>query len=580
MEIYKDLNSPATLEFEKLLNSQLSKNKIEEGKIIEGKVTKITNKYVFLFIPGLKSEPVIDINEIKMIGMSDGVKEGDLISVLLEKIEDKNGDVIVSAQKAQKIKGWNQLVKCYENNELINGKITQKTKGGVIVEHVETGSLMFCPGSQISDKPVKNIDHLIGVEQKFALIKLDMVRGNSVVSRRQVVSSNKKEDKAKIIEKFKVGDIIKDAVVKGYSSFGCFFEVTTPDGTIDTLCHLQEISYSRVNHPDEIFNIGEKHDLKVISIDMEKLQVGCSIKQLSPDPFEHISNYQIGNQYKVKVVKITDYGCFCELEAGLSTLLHSSEISWTKKNISPKKMFNVGDQIDCVITEIDKEKRRVAISHRLTQENPYLKLENEYPVGSEIEGVVNSLNEYAIYLKLGDFDIDGFLHSNDLSYIGKPEDELKKYKKGETLKVKILEIKKSEQKVRIGLKQLQKDPFDWFRDKKTNDAITVKVISSDNKGLFVKPEGCDVEILIKKSQIAMSASDARPSRFVGGERIDAAIAELNFEKRKVSLSIKLLEEIMNAKAIKEHSSPLSGKNLPFSSLSEQLDDKKKNKGKD
>ena len=580
MEIYKDLNSPATLEFEKLLNSQLSKNKIEEGKIIEGKVTKITNKYVFLFIPGLKSEPVIDINEIKMIGMSDGVKEGDLISVLLEKIEDKNGDVVVSAQKAQKIKGWNQLVKCYENNELINGKIIQKTKGGVIVEHVETGSLMFCPGSQISDKPVKNIDHLIGVEQKFALIKLDMVRGNSVVSRRQVVSSNKKEDKAKIIEKFKVGDIIKDAVVKGYSSFGCFFEVTTPDGTIDTLCHLQEISYSRVNHPDEIFNIGEKHDLKVISIDMEKLQVGCSIKQLSPDPFEHISNYQIGNQYKVKVVKITDYGCFCELEAGLSTLLHSSEISWTKKNISPKKMFNVGDQIDCVITEIDKEKRRVAISHRLTQENPYLKLENEYPVGSEIEGVVNSLNEYAIYLKLGDFDIDGFLHSNDLSYIGKPEDELKKYKKGETLKVKILEIKKSEQKVRIGLKQLQKDPFDWFRDKKTNDAITVKVISSDNKGLFVKPEGCDVEILIKKSQIAMSASDARPSRFVGGERIDAAIAELNLEKRKVNLSIKLLEEIMNAKAIKEHSSPLSGKNLPFSSLSEQLDDKKKNKGKD
>ena len=577
MEIYKDTSSPENQQFEKLLNSQLSKNKIEEGKIIEGKVTKITNKYIFLFIPGLKSEPVIDVNEVKMIGISDGVKEGDTISVLLEKIEDKNGDVVVSAQKAQKIKGWNKLVKCYENNELINGKITQKTKGGVIVEHVETGSLMFCPGSQISDKPIKNIDHLIGVEQKFALIKLDMVRGNSVVSRRQVVSSNKKEDKAKIIEKFKVGDIIKDAIVKGYSSFGCFFEVNTPDGTIDTLCHLQEISYSRVNHPDEIFNIGEKHDLKVISIDTEKLQVGCSIKQLSPDPFEHISNYQIGNQYKVKVVKITDYGCFCELEAGLSTLLHSSEISWTKKNISPKKIFNIGDQIDCVITEIDKEKRRVAISHKLTQENPYSKLENNYPVGSDIEGIVSNSNEYAIYVKLADFDIDGFLHSNDLSYTGKPEEELKKFKKGDKLKVRILEIKKTDQKVRVGLKQLEKDPFDWFKDKKVDDAITVKVISSDTKGLMVKPEGCDIEILIKKSQIAMSASDARPSRFVGGERIDAAIAELNFEKRKVSLSIKLLEEIMNAKAIKEHSSPLSGKNLPFSSLSEQLDDKKNKK---
>ena len=576
MEIYSDLSSPAKQQFEKLLSNQLSKNKIEEGKIIDGKVTKITNKYIFLFIQGLKSEPVIDVNEIKMIGMED-VKEGSIISVLLEKIEDKNGDVIVSAQKAQKIKGWNKLVKCYENNELINGKITQKTKGGVIVEHIETGSLMFCPGSQISDKPIKNIDHLIGVEQKFALIKLDMVRGNSVVSRRQVVSSSKKEDKAKIIEKFKVGDIIKDAVVKGYSSFGCFFEVNTPEGTLDTLCHLQEISYSRVNHPDEIFNIGEKHDLKIISIDMDKLQVGCSLKQLSPDPFEHISNYQIGNKYKVKVVKITDYGCFCELEPGLSTLLHSSEISWTKKNISPKKIFSVGDQIDCIINEIDKEKRRVAISHRLTQENPYSKLEKSYPVGSEIKGKVNNLNEYAIYLKLEDYDIDGFLHSNDLSYTGKPEEELKKYKKGDELKVKILEIKKTDQKVRVGLKQLQTDPFDWFKDKKINDAITVKVISSDNKGLVVKPEGCEIEILIKKSQIAMSSTDARPSRFVGGERIDAAISELNFDKRKVSLSIKLLEEIMNAKAIKEHSSPLSGKNLPFSSLSEQLDDKKKNK---
>ena len=572
MEIYKDLNSPASKKFEKLLNSQLSKNKIEEGKIIEGKITKITDKYVFLFIAGLKSEPVIDINEMKMIGMQDKVAEGETVSVLLEKIEDKNGDVIVSAQKAQKIKGWYKLEKAYEENQSINGKITSKCKGGVIVEHLETGSLMFCPGSQISDKPLKSIDHLIGVEQKFAIIKLDKIRGNACVSRRQIVSSHKKEDKAKIIEKFKVGDIIKDAVVKGYSSFGCFFEV---NNEIDVLVHLQEISYSRVNHPDEIFNIGEKHDLKVISIDMEKLQIGCSIKQLSPDPFEHIANYETGKPYKVKVVKITDYGCFCELEPGLSTLLHSSEMSWTKKNISPKKLFKVGDQIECVITEIDKDKRRVAISHRLITENPYTTLENKYPVGSEISGTVISSNDYALYVKLGEFDIDGFLHSNDLSYTGKPEDELKKYKKGDKFKIRILEIKKDEQKVRIGLKQLQKDPFDWFKNKKINDTITVQVTSSDNKGLIVKPEGCELEFLIKKSQIAVNVADARPSRFVGGERIDVAIAELNIEKRKVGLSIKLLEELQNKEAVDKFSSPLSGKNLPFSSLSEKLDDKKK-----
>ncbi len=571
MEIYKDLQTPENQLFEKLLNSQLSKNKIEEGKIINGKITKITEKFVFIFIPGLKSEPIVDINELKMIGLKDRILVGETIPVLLEKIEDRNGEVIVSAIKAQKIEGWYKLEKAYENNESIMGKITTKCKGGVIVEHIDTGSLMFCPGSQISDKPLKNIDHLIGVEQKFAIIKLDKLRGNACVSRRQIVSSNKREDKAKIIEKFKVGDIIKDAVVKGYSSFGCFFEV---NNEIDVLVHIQEVSYSRVNHPDEIFNIGEKHDLKVISIDKEKLQIGCSIKQLSPDPFEHISNYKIGNKYKVKVEKITEYGCFCSLEPGLSTLLHSSEMSWTKRNVVPKKLFKIGDMIECVITEIDKEKRRIAISHKLTLDNPFELLSNKYPEGSEVDGIISSTNEYALYVKLNEFDIDGFLHANDLSYTGDPEQELKKFKKGDNIKIKVLEIKKDEQKVRVGLKQLDKDPFDWFKGKKVNDIITVQVISTDNKGLIVKPENCEIEFQIKKANIAVNSSDARPSRFVGGERIDAAIAELNFDKRKVSLSIKLLEELQNKEAVSKFSSPLSGKNLPFSSLSEKLSDKK------
>ena len=572
MEIYKDLKSAKNQQFEKLLNSQLSKNKIEEGKIIEGKITKITEKFVFVFIPGLKSEPIIDVNELKMIGLKDKIIVGENIPVLLEKIEDKNGEVLVSALKAKKIKGWYELEKAYENNSSIVGKITSKCKGGVIVEHTETGSLMFCPGSQISDKPLKNIDHLIGVEQKFAIIKLDKIRGNACVSRRQIVSSNKREDKAKIIEKFSVGDVIKDAVVKGYSSFGCFFEV---NNEIDVLVHLQEISYSRVNHPDEIFNIGEKHNLKVISIDKEKLQIGCSIKQLSPDPFEHIGNYEIGQKYKVKVDKITDYGCFCSLEPGLSTLLHSSEMSWTKRNVVPKKLFKVGDMISCVITEIDKEKRRIAISHKLTLDNPYQLFTNKFPIGSEISGIVTSINEYALYVKLDEFDIDGFLHANDLSYTNNPENELKKYKNGDKLKVKVLEVKKDEQKVRVGLKQLGTDPFDFFKNKKVNDILTVQVISSDNKGLIVKPENCELDFMIKKSNIAVNSADARPSRFVGGERIDTAISELNIDKRKVSLSIKLLEELQNKEAVSKFSSPLSGKNLPFSSLSEKLDDKKK-----
>ena len=572
MEIYKELKTPASKEFEKLLNSQLSKNKIEEGKIVEGKVAKITDKFIFLFIEGLKSEPVLDVNELKTMKIFDKVKVGEKISVLLERIEDKNGEVLVSANKAQKIKGWYELEKAYEKNEPIMGKITSKCKGGVIVEHIDPGSLMFCPGSQISDKPLKDISHLMNEPQKFALIKLDKIRGNACVSRRQIISSYKKEDKAKIVAKYKVGDVIKNAIVKGYSSFGCFFDVNSE---LDVLVHLQEISYSRVNHPDEIFNIGEKHDLLVISVDKEKLQVGCSIKQLSPDPFERISNYELNKPYKVKVVKLMDFGAFCELEPGLNTLLHSSELNWTKKNPSAKSMFKKGDVIDCVITEIDKEKRRVSISHRLTKENPYETLEKKYPVGSEVEGVVNAINEYAIYLKIDDLEIDAFLHCNDLSYSENAEEELKKYKKGDKLKAKVLEIIKDQQKVRVGLRQTKSDPLDWFKDKKINEAITVKIISSNNKGLTVRPEGCELDFVIKKSQIAINTADARPSRFVGSERIDAAIAELDLSKRKVTLSIKLLEQLQNKEAVSKFSSPLSGKNLPFSSLSDKLEKKEK-----
>ena len=572
MEIYKDLSNPASKEFEKLLNNQFTKNTIEEGKIIEGKINKITEKFVFLFIEGLKSEPVLDINELKTMGLSKNIAIGETISVLLEKIEDKNGDVLVSASKAQKIKGWDKLVEAYEKKEPIMGKITSKCKGGCIVEHLDTGSLMFLPGSQISDKPLKNIDHLMNEPQKFALIKLDKVRGNACVSRREIISTFKKEDKAKIIEKYKVGDVIKGAEVKGYSSFGCFFNV---NNELDVLVHLQEISYSRVSHPDEIFNIGEKHDLKVISVDKEKLQVGCSIKQLSPDPFEHIENYELKKIYKAKVVKIMDFGAFCELEPGLTTLLHSSELSWTKKNTSVKKMFKVGDEIDCVITEIDKAKRRVAISHKLTKENPFEIFEKKYPVGTEVNGEVVNKNEYSLFVNIENLDIDAFLHCNDLTYLDNSEEELKKYNKGDKIKVKVLETKVDDQKIRVGLKQTQPDPFDWFKDKVVNNIITVKIVSTDNKGLTVRPEKCEMDFLIKKNQIAINPADARTSRFTGGERIDCAISELDFSKRKVSLSVKLLEELQKQEALEKYGSEGSGKNLPFSSLSEDLNKKNK-----
>ena len=572
MEVYKDISSNQNLEFKKLLIDNFSKTKIEEGKLLTGKITKISEKHVYLLIDGMKSEALIDINEVKLVFGNKEIKENDKLEVYLEKIEDKNGEVIVSASRAQKIRGWYVLEKAYEENINVKGKMISKCKGGVIIEHVDTKSLMFCPGSQIDSKPLKSFDHLIGVEQDFKIIKLDKFRGNACVSRREVISSFKKEDKAKIIEKYSVGDIIKNAVVKGYSSFGCFFEV---NNEIDVLVHLQEISYSRISHPDEVFTVGEKHDMKIISIDKEKMQISCSIKALTPDPFENISNYEIGKTYKAKVIKIVDYGAFCELQPGLTCLLHSSEISWVKKNIVPSKFFKINEEIDCVITEVDQEKKRIAISHKLAKENPYEGFEKKYPVNSVIKGKISSIKEFSIYVNVQEFNIDGFLHANDLSYLGKPEEQIKKYNKGDEIEVKVIEVKSKDQRIKFGVKQLQEDPFTIFKNKKINDVITVKVKSTSTKGILVTPENSDLEVMIKKSAIAINPEDARSNRFITGDRIDAAIAEISIEKRKIVLSIKLLEEMQNKEAVSKFSSPLSGKNLPFSSLSEKLDNKKK-----
>ena len=240
-------------------------------------------------------------------------------------------------------------------------------------------------------------------------------------------------------------------------------------------------------------------------------------------------------------------------------------------------MFKVGDEIECIITEIDKEKRRVAISHRLTKENPYEIFDKKYPVGSIIEGEVVNKNEYSLFVKIKDLDVDAFLHCNDLTYLGSGEEELKKFRKDDKIKVKVLEIKSSEQKIRVGLKQTQKDPLDWFKDKTVNQIITVKVISTDNKGLIVRPEGCEMDFTIKKSSIAINNADARPSRWTGGEKLDCAIAELDLAKRKVNLSIKLLEEIEKKEALEKYGSEGSGKNLPFSSLSDDLKKKEEEK---
>ncbi len=575
MEIYNNLETTASQEFEKLLSGKFSKTKIEEGKIYSAEVTKISDKYIWAHIDGLKSEPVVDINELKTMGLYQDIKLGDKLEVLLERIENKDGEVIVSATKAQKIKGWDKLVEAFEKNQPIMGKITSKCKGGVICEHIETGSLMFMPGSQISDTPLKDISHLMNEPLKLAVIKLDKVRGNCCVSRRQIISSFKKEDKVKLLDKFEVGQKIK-GVCKGFTSFGAFFSI---DGEqMDTLVHLMELSYSRISHPEDVLNIGDVKDLLIIGIDKEKLQISTSIRQLSPDPFLEVDKYKINENYQIKVIKFLDFGLFGEFVdlSGLTVLLHNSELSHLKKNLTAKKLFKLGEIITVKLIDVDKDKRRIAASYKATQENPFKVFENKYKIGDVCQMTVKTSNEYALFVATEDFpELDCFLHCNDLTFNEQSEEELKKYKEGDKIQVKILQIQVDEQKVRVSHRATLSDPFDWFADKKIKEAITVKIISTDSKGLVVRPEGCEMNFVIKKSAIAINVADARPARFTGGERIDCAIQELDFDKRKVTLSIKLLEEIERKVALDTYGSEASGKNLPFSSLSEDLEKKKK-----
>lgn len=580
LEVYSKLSNPATEEFKELLNTQFSKNKnLEEGKVIECTVSKITSNFCYLSSEGLKQEPILDINELKTLGLLDKIKEGSKINVLLEKLEHpKTGEIIVSAEKAMKLAGWNKIVKMYEKEEPVSGRILRKCKGGAEVSIDELGLVAFLPGSMIDETPIKNFDHLIGEQQKFAIVKLDMQRGNVVVSRKHIITSFKTADKKKLIESFKEGDTVM-GTCKQLTSFGAFFRL---DNGIDVLCHTSELSYSRVNHPEEILSVDDKKELKIIGVDLDKLQLSTSLKRLMPDPFDNIDKYQTGKTYKVKILKLADFGFFAELEKGLVCLCHNSEFSHTKKNIPAKKLFSVNQEVDVVVKEIDKDQKRIAVSYKLTQENPYKTFENKYKIGDIINTKIVAKNEYSIFVKVDDIkDLELFCHANNLTWSSNGNEELSKYKVGDELKVKVLEVNIDDQKIRVGLREaMGPDPISFFEDKNINDRISCKVIASDRKkGLTVRPIGCDLDFLIKKSAISENPGDARPERWTGGETVDVCLAEKDISKRKITLSIKLLETLDKAEALKKYGASDSGKSLPFSSLADDLKkkDEKKNK---
>ena len=549
-EILKQNKSKTHKEFEKLLSEDLGNRKFKEGEITTGTVEEIGKKFVFIDL-GLKSSGAIPLEEFKLTKEIDKIEIGSKIDVLLEKIENKHGEIVVSREKARRAKSWKRMEKAFENKEEVKVTIISRCKGGFVV--IVDSCLCFLPASQLDLRPLKNFDHLMKVPQTFECVKLDKKRGNIVLSRRAVIEKIRDKDKNKIISKLKEGDIVQ-GIVKNITDWGVFIDLNG----VDALLHITDISWSRINKPSELLSLGQSIKVKITKIEPVKLKISVSIKHLTEDPYTKIINkYEIGKKYSAVVTKVQDYGCFAKLEEGLEGLIHQSELSWTKKNVHPGKILSTSQKIEVELLEKDIEKRRLSLSYKNTLVNPWNKFVQDHKVGDKFEGSIKNITDYGLFVSIKDTELDGLIHYKDLSWSEK-ETELEKYKKNQIIKFKILEINRENEKIRLGIKQLEDDPFEFFMNKKISDIITVAVDHSTQNGIFVNLGKKNLSILIKKNHLAKEQENQRPSRFVKGDKLDVLIIELDKEKRKVSLSIKALEEKQTKEAVKKYGSKDSG----------------------
>ena len=548
--VLKETKSKSHKEFEKLLTEDLGSRKFKEGEIATGIVEEIGKKFVFVDL-GLKSSGAIPLEEFKLTKEIDKIEVGAKIDVLLEKIENRNGEIVISRGKARRAKSWKKMEKAFENKEEVTGIIISRVKGGFCV-NVDS-CLCFLPASQLDMRPVKNFDHIMKTPQTFECVKLDKKRGNIVLSRRAVIEKIRNKDKNKIISKLKEGNIVQ-GVVKNITDWGVFIDLNG----VDALLHITDISWSRINKPSELLSLGQTIKVKITKIEPVKLKISVSIKHLTEDPYATtINKYEIGKIYPATITKVQEYGCFAKLEDGLEGLIHQSELSWTKKNIHPGKILSTSQKVNVQLLEKDVEKRRLSLSYKNTLVNPWKKFTDDFKVGDASEGTIKNITDYGLFVSIKDTELDGLIHYKDLSWEEK-DTELEKYKKNQLIKFKILEINLKDEKIRLGIKQLAEDPFDFFANKKVSDIVTGIVQNSTQNGIYLQVGKKNLSILIKKNQLAKEIENQRPSRFVKGDKLDALISELDKEKRKVSLSIKALEEKQTKEAVKKYGSKDSG----------------------
>jgi small subunit ribosomal protein S1 len=545
--------TPMKESFAALLDESLGAASGLEGTVVKGTVIAVENDMVLIDV-GLKSEGRVPLKEFATPGKPAEIKVGDIVEVYLERMEDKHGEAQLSREKARREEAWTQLEKGFTANERVTGVIFGRVKGGFTVDL--NGAVAFLPGSQVDIRPVRDITPLIGTPQPFQILKMDRSRGNIVVSRRAVLEESRAEARSELVANLKEGQIL-NGVVKNITDYGAFVDL----GGVDGLLHVTDIAWRRINHPSEALTIGQSVKVQVIRFNPDTQRISLGMKQLEADPWEGVDlKYPAGARFTGRVTNITDYGAFVELEPGVEGLVHVSEMSWTKKNVHAGKIVSTSQEVEVMVLDVDPAKRRISLGLKQTLANPWDSFIEQFPVGAELEGEVKNITEFGLFVGLPG-DIDGMVHLSDIDWAKPGEEAVNDYKKGDLVKVKVLDVDTEKERISLGIKQLAEDPYEETMLKlKKGDVVTVTVTQITENGLdVVSPDG--MPGFIRKSELSRERSEQRPDRFAIGEKVDAKITQIDRATRKMALSVKAREVDEDKKAMAEFGSSDSGASL-------------------
>ena len=539
--------------FAALLEESLGSGSGLEGTVVKGRVIAIENDMVLIDV-GLKSEGRVPLKEFTPTGKGLEIKPGDTVEVYLERMEDKNGDAQLSREKARREEAWTQLEKHFQKNERVTGTIFGRVKGGFTVDL--NGAVAFLPGSQVDIRPVRDITPLLGSPQPFQILKMDRSRGNIVVSRRAVLEESRAEARSELVANLQEGQILQ-GVVKNITDYGAFVDL----GGVDGLLHVTDIAWRRINHPSEALHIGQTVKVQVIRFNKETQRISLGMKQLEADPWEGVElKYPAAARFKGRVTNITDYGAFVELEPGVEGLVHVSEMSWTKKNVHPGKIVSTSQEVEVMVLDVDPVKRRISLGLKQCMANPWEAFTEKYPVGTELDGEVKNITEFGLFVGLPG-DIDGMVHLSDLDWQKSGEEAIKGFKKGDVVKVKILDVDVEKERISLGVKQLAHDPYEQsLASVKKGDVVTCTVSAVTDGGIEVTlADG--LPGFIRKAELSRDRAEQRPDRFAVGEKVDAKVTAVDRASRKVTLSIKSREVEEEKQAMAEYGSQDSGASL-------------------